>query len=217
MTSHPNTPRVVKGGLVLVDPTTGAVLRVLPLQYNPDTLTRSLQVKGATSESGDVLDALRIKGPPVETIKLEAEIDATDRLESGDAEVARAGLHADLAALETIVHPPSARLIANDGLAAAGTIEIAPVEGPLIVFVFGPQRVVPVRITEMSITEEAFDVSLNPLRAKLSLGLRVLTVDDLGFASKGGGVFLGYLLAKERLALAARPGELRALGFTGAP
>lgn len=212
-----NSPRVLKGGLVLVDPVAGSVLRVIALQYNPDTLTRSLQVKGATSESGDVIEALRIKGPPVETIKLEAEIDATDRLESGDADVASAGLHADLAALETIVHPSSARLIANNGQAAAGSIEIAPVQGPLTVFVFGPRRVVPVRITEMSITEEAFDASLNPLRAKVSLGLRVLTVDDLGFDSKGGGVFLGYLKAKERLAQGAVPSGLGDLGLTGAP
>jgi len=46
------------------------------------------------------------------------------------------------------------------------------------------QRVVPVRVTEFSLTEEAFDPQLNPIRAKLSIGLRVLSVEDLPFSHK---------------------------------
>ncbi|HVK51506.1 MAG TPA: hypothetical protein VM469_07215, partial [Pseudoxanthomonas sp.] len=82
MSGHPNAPRLLKGGLVLLDPVGGAVRRIIALQYNPDTLTRTLQVKGTGAESGDRSEALRLKGPAVETIKLEAEIDATDALES---------------------------------------------------------------------------------------------------------------------------------------
>ncbi len=59
---------------------------------------------------------------------------------------------------------------------------------------------IPVRLTEYSVTEEAFDPSLNPIRAKVSLGLRVLTIDDLGFAHPGGRMFMTYLGNKEQLA-----------------
>jgi len=165
--------RVLKGGLVLLDPDRGNVLRIIVLQYTPDTLTRSLQVQGVGGEGGDRLEALRLKGPPVETIKLEAEIDATDQLEHQDRNrvVVEMGIQPQLAALETIVYPTSAQLQQNESLALSGTIEIAPLEAPLTVFVWSRNRVVPVRVTDFSITEEAFDPSLNPIRA-LRAGLR---------------------------------------------
>lgn len=217
MSSFPGSPKLLRGGLVLIDPTTGSVLRIIALQYNPDTLTRSLQIKGVTGETGDHLEALRLKGPPVETIKVEAEIDATDSLEASDSQTLQSGLHPQLAALETIVYPTSAHLNANNGEAASGSIEIAPEMAPLPLFVFGPKRIVPIRITELSITEEAFDTTLNPIRAKVSLGMRVLTVDDLGFDAKGGGLFMTYLQAKEQLAQQARGGSFAALGINGIP
>ena len=76
---------------------------------------------------------------------------------------------------------------------------------------------VPVRITDFSITEEAFDPSLNPIRAKVSLGMRVLSVDDLGFDSKGGSVFMSYLQQKERLATLNAGATLTTLGLGGLP
>jgi len=215
MSAFPGSPHLLKGGLVLVDPVTATVLRIIALQYNPDTLTRSLQIRGAGAESGDHIEALRLKGPPVETIKLEAEIDATDALGDNDSGCAQVGLHPQLAALETIVYPSSRHLSASNSQAASGSLEIAAAQGPLTLFVFGPQRIAPVRITELSITEEAFDVALNPIRAKLSLGLRVLTVDDLGFDAKGGGLFMSYLQAKEQLARRARSSDFATLGISG--
>ncbi len=215
MSAFPGSPRLLRGGLVLVDPTTGAVQRIIALQYNPDSMTRSLQIKGVSGESGDHVEALRLKGPPVETIKVEVEIDATDAMEANDGTTNDAGLHPQLAALETIVHPRSATLLAANSEAASGSLEIAPAMAPLPLFVFGPKRIVPVRITEMSITEEAFDTRLNPTRAKVSLGLRVLTVDDLGFDSKGGNLFLTYLQAKEQLAGRAPGGSFASLGING--
>lgn len=202
---------------MLLDPQSGVVLRVIPLQYNPDTLSRSFQVKGAGAESGDRIEALRLKGPPAETIKLELEIDATDQLEGADTQTTRLGLHPLLAALETLIYPPSAQLQANNSAAAAGTLEIAPVEASLTVFVFGPKRVAPVRITELSITEEAFDTSLNPIRAKVSLGMRVLSIDDVGFTEKSGDLFMTYLRGKEQLASQNKVGLLGTLGITGIP
>jgi len=207
---------MVKGGLVQMDPDTGAVLRVIGLQYNPDTLTRTLQVQ-ATGETGDRSQALRLKGAAVETIKLEAEIDATERLNdpvtNPDAVVL--GIHPELAALEALVNPRADDLQSNDALASAGVLEVLPLEAPLTLFVWSKQRVVPVRVTELSVTEEAFDVALNPIRAKVSLTLRVLSVDDLGFDHRGGTLFMAYLRNKEGLADRAGAVQLTALGVEG--
>ncbi len=218
MTGFPGSPRLVKGGLVLIDPATAAVRRVIVLQYNPDTLNRSFQIKAFSSESGDRSEALRLTGPPVETIKLDAEIDATDQLEFPDqnANAVQFGIFPQLAALETIASPTSGQLLANNALAQSGTLEIVPMETPLMLFVWSKQRILPVRLTDYSVTEEAFDPALNPIRAKVSLGMRVLTVDDLGFAHKGGSLFMTALQAKEQLA-ARSGGVLNALGIGGIP
>jgi hypothetical protein len=217
MTTFPNSPAVLKGGLVLVDPTTAAVRGVIALQYNPDTVSRTLQVKGAGQEGGERSEALRLKGPPTETIKLDAEIDATDQLEFPDQHTVatRSGVFPALSALETIVYPTSAQLQANNELAAAGTLEILPMESALTLFVWSKSRIVPVRITDFSVTEEAFDVALNPIRARVSLGMRVLSVDDVGFSHRGGGLFMSYLQQKEQLAGQRAGAGLRTLGLTG--
>jgi hypothetical protein len=86
---------------------------------------------------------------------------------------------------------------------------------PLALFVWSKSRIVPVKITEFSITEEAFDPSLNPIRAKVSLGLRVMSTDDLGFSSKGGSLFMAYLQSKEQLAGKVQPVTFATLGIGG--
>jgi contractile injection system tube protein len=213
MSSFPGSPKLIKGGIVLVNPESSAIEKIITLQYNPDTLTRSLQVKGVGGDSGNRSEALRLTGPPVETIKLEAEIDATDQMEVADATVRKIGIQAQLSILETIVYPASAKLISNNNLAQAGTLEIAPTESSLTLFIWNKNRIMPVRITEFSVTEEAFDPNLNPIRAKISLGLRVLSVDDLGFNHKGGGLFMSYQQNKEKLAGMFKPGNLADLGI----
>jgi len=210
------SPRLLKAGIVLIDPQTGAVQRVIALQYNPDSLSRSLQVR-ASGEGGDRSEALRVTGPPVETLKLEAEIDAADQLDAGDPIAGELGIHPQLAALETILYPSSGQLEQNNDLARTGTLEIVPMETPLTLFVFGRSRVVPVRLTDFSITEEAFDPALNPIRAKVSLGMRVLTVDDVGFDHRAGGLFMSYLQQKESLAARNNGGTIGTLGLTAIP
>ncbi len=217
--TFPNGPRLLHGGIVLVDPSSGQVVRVIALQYNPDTLTRTLQPQAMTTDGQDRSQALRLKGPPVETIKLDAEIDATDLLDAADQNptTVRLGIAPQLASLELLLYPASGALVANNGLQSSGTLEITPVEAPLALFVWSKQRVVPVRVTDFSITEEAFDASLNPLRAKVSVSMRVLSVDDLGFDHKGGNLYLIYQQNKERMAQAATGGALPTLGLTGIP
>jgi hypothetical protein len=220
MSSFPNSPYILKGGIVLLDPTTGQVQRIIVLQYNPDTLTRSFQVQ-AVSEGSDRSEALRLKGPPVETFKVEAEIDATDQLETAQVDNNRTiidyGIHPQISVLEAIVYPKSAEAQANFTLSQTGTLEIMPMEAPLTLFVWSSKRILPVRLTEFSVTEEAFDTKLNPLRAKVSLGMRTLSYDDLGFATKGGSLFLAYQQQKERMAALSAAGTFGALGIGGIP
>ena len=218
MSAFPNSPRLIKGGIVLIDPDTSAVLRIITLQYNPDTLTRTLQVQASTAE-GDRSDPLRLKGPPIETIKLDAEMDASDQLEfpEQNKNAVQVGIQPQLAALETIIYPTSDQLIANNSRAKSGTLEIAAMETPLALLIWSRNRVLPVRITDMSITEEAFDTSLNPIRAKVSIGLRVLNVTDVGFEHKAGSIYMAYQQQKERLAAMSKPGSLSALGIESIP
>ncbi len=214
MSSFPNSPRLLKGGIVLLDPENGKVLRSIPLQYNPDSLSRSLLVQGVGGEGGDPLEALRLKGPPVETIKVEAEIDATDQLEFPDSNKTAAdyGIHPQLAELEVLVYPSSDQLKNAEQQAKSGRLEIAPAEAPLTLFMWSKSRVMPVRLTEFSITEEAFDTSLNPIRAKISLGMRVLSVNDVGHAHLSGQFFISYLEQKEQLARKSSGGQLGDFG-----
>lgn len=198
MSSFPNSPRLIKGAIVGLDPF-NPVASVIVFQYNPDTMTRTLQVQSAGSEGGQS-EALRLKGAPIETFKLDVEIDATDQLERAEANAASMGIHPQLAALEMLTYPKSTLVIANTALLATGTIEIIPPTGPLTLFVWGLKRVVPVRLTEFSITEEAFDEDLNPIRARVSLGLRVLSYNDLPLVHPGHALFLVHQGVKEVMA-----------------
>jgi hypothetical protein len=216
MTTFPGSPRVLKGGIVLLDPDQFTVLTngIIVLQYNPDTLTRSFKIKGI-EEGGDRTEALRLTGPPVETIKLDAEVDATDQLEIGDQNTLQYGIAPQLAALESMVYPASATLQNNFNLSQQGVLEIMPMLSPFALFVWSASRIAPVRVTDLSITEEAFDAALNPLRAKVSLGLRVLSIDDLTFSDKSGSLYMTYQRQKENLAGKFRGGTFSALGISG--
>jgi hypothetical protein len=216
MTTFPGSPRLIKGGLVLLDPQTNAVQRMIALQYNPDTLTRTLQPQAVGGEgSADRSQALRLKGPPVETIKLEAEIDAADQMAAGDATVGLYGILPLLTVLELIVYPTSAQIEANHARSRSGQLEIVPMQTPLTLFVWSQSRIVPVRLTDFSITEEAFDPNLNPLRAKISLGLRILSTSDLGFDNHGSDLYLRYQKEKERLAALSQGASFNIFGIRG--
>jgi hypothetical protein len=203
-----------------MDPDTSAVQRVIALQYNPDSLSRTLQIQAVKGgEDGTRVDALRLRGPAAETIKVEAELDASDQLEfpNQNPNAVQFGLHPQLAQLEMLVNPTVETLVADDNMANNGALEIIPLEQPLTLFVWSKSRVVPIRLTDFSITEEAFDPNLNPIRAKVSLGMRVLNVDDLGFQHPGGRMFMSYLTNKEQLASQAGSVAISVLGLGGLP
>lgn len=219
MTGYSRSPRTLRAGIVMLDPASFKPARIVVLQYTPDQLTRSLQVQAASADGGDRSEPLRLKGPPVETFKLEAEIDATDQLEFPDdaanKAAAEVGIFPQLAMLESLVSPASAQVDASERLLMSGAIEIAPMEAPIALFVWSAQRVVPVRATEFGITEEAFDAALNPIRARVSLGLRVLSTNDFGLGHRGAAFFMGYLRNKEALAGRAAQGSLELFGLKG--
>lgn len=198
MTGLTSSPRILKGALVGID-ILNPVPKVIAFQYNPDSLTRTLKAR-ASGGDGARAEAMRLSGAPEEDITLEVEIDATDSLENGDATTVDMGIYPQLSALEMLLYPASSAVIANTVLMATGTIEIVPPAAPFTLFVWGPKRVLPVRITSFSITEEAYDVNLNPVRAKVSLGLRVLSYNDLSLTSPGYYMFLAHQVVKETMA-----------------
>jgi hypothetical protein len=198
MSSFPGSPRVMKGALVGFD-IFNPLASVIIFQYNPDKMTRTLQAQAA-GDGGATSEAVRLKGAPVETIKLEAEIDATDQLEKAEEQAVSRGIYPQLSALEMLIYPKSALVIANTIRLAAGMLEIVPPVGPLTLLVWGMRRVLPVRVTDFSITEEAYDVALNPIRANVSLGLRVLSYNDLEVTNPGYHIFLTHQIIKEKMA-----------------
>jgi len=213
--NFPRSPRLRKGAIIGIDPF-NPLASVVVFQYNPDTLTRTISAQ--TTGGDDQGEALRIKGPPEETIRLDVEIDATDQLEFAEAPAAAIGLHPTLAALEMLLYPKSSLVIANEVLARFGVIEVIPPEAPLTLFVWGERRVLPVRLTDLSITEEAYDPALNPIRAKIGLSLRVLTYQDLGLPSIGGALFMAQQISKEVMATLGAPGRVAAAAsFSATP
>ncbi len=217
MAHFPRTPLLVKGGLVQVDPESSRVLRIITLQYNPDSLTRSLSPQ-VVGESGERSAAMRFKGPPVETIQLEAEVDATDRLEdSNNFPPERLSVLPILFALESILYPSSAELLHIQEQVSRGVLTIIPSQAPLLLFVWSAKRIIPVRLTAVRVVEEAFDPQLNPIRARISLEMRVLSVSDLGFDNKGGTLYMVYQQKKEEIASWLENGNFNMLGIGGIP
>lgn len=202
------SPNVFKGAIVGIDPL-NPLASVVVFQYNPESLSRTLQARTVGGEGGGV-GPVRLAGPPEESIKLSVAIDATDQLQRGDPIASDMGIYPALSALEMLLYPKSALVIANEVLARIGVVEVIPMEGPLTLLIWGTRRIVPVRITEFSITEEAFDTGLTPIRAKVDLGLRVLTYDDLGLLSPGGALFMVHQITKEVMATIGGGGTLAA-------
>jgi hypothetical protein len=213
MSTFPGSPRLLKGAVIGLDPM-NPLASVVVFQYNPDTMTRRLEPRAMSSEGGDRSEAYRLTGPPKETITLSVEVDAADQLEQANPLAVASGVTPALAALEMLLYPKSALVIANTILAQVGNIEIVPPEAPLTLFVWGPQRVLPVRLTGLSITEEAYDPMLNPIRAKVELSLLVLSYHDLRITNPGYGLFLAHQIVKEVMATTNVLNSVQNIGFS---
>ena len=212
-------PKMLRGGLVQLDPSPPTVVNVIAFQYNPDTLTRSLTPRAIGGEPGDRLEVLRLTGPPKETIKLEAEFDDTDPYPAYaaapylDNVIQSVGLLPTLAALEGLISPSSAQLADIDALFGKGEMEVAPVQAPLTLLVWGSKRIVPVLVTSLTLTEEAFGPQLQPIRAKVALELKVLTSTDFPPGSPGEQRYLAYRAYSEAWAAQAATVNTSPLGI----
>lgn len=209
MTTFPGSPKLTKGAIVGFD-LLNPIANVILFQYNPKTMTRRLEGQ-TTQGEGARSEVARLGGAPVETIDLEIELDAADQLEKGDEVTAAMGLYPQLSALEMLLYPKSANVILNTALLAAGTIEVIPPEVPFTLFIWGIKRVLPVRLTGFSVTEEEYDPSLNPIRASASLNLRVLSYNDFQLSHPGYALFLAHQVVKETMAVIGSVNNLSAV------
>ena len=214
--SFPGSPRVAKGAIITLE-SNDPVPKVILFQYNPESLTRTVRAQTSEGSSGERSEPFRLNGPPAETISVEIELDATDQLEHPDQNQnsATMGISPQLAALELILYPKSSQVILNNILSLTGELEILPPEGPFTIFSFGPKRMVPVRLTAFQITEEFYDVNLNPIRAKVSLEMRILSSTDLPSSHPGYSLFLSHQIIKETMGALATARGLSAAGISG--
>jgi hypothetical protein len=210
MTTFPGSPKLLKGAIVGID-LPNPLASVIVFQYNPHTLTRTLQAQAVGGEGRDRSEALRLRGAPVENITIAVDLDATDQLERAEGTAVSMGIYPQLSSLEMLIYPKSALVLANTALLAIGAIEIIPPTAPFTLFIWGPKRVLPVRLTSFSITEEAYDANLNPIRAKVSLGLRVLSYNDLPLTHPGYSLFLAHQVVKETMATIGSLNDLSAV------
>ena len=185
----PGRPLLLKGALVVFETPLPIPTNIIIFQYNPETMTRRVeQASGGdqTAAGGaprnpclNAGDARNTLQPPVESYSLTVELDAADQLEVSDQVTMGVGLHPALAALELLLYPRLTDLVLAESLALLGSSLIAPLQTPLVLFVWGAPRVMPVQVTSISITEQAFDQLLNPIQAKVDLTMRSLTLSEL--------------------------------------
>jgi hypothetical protein len=210
MTTFPRAPKLLKGAIVALDPL-NPLASVIIFQYNPKQLSRQVQARTPRQE-GAQTEALRLVGPPTETITIsELDLDAADQLEKGDPVAQSMGIYPQLSALEMLLYPKSAMVIANTVLMAAGTIEVIQPEAPLTLFIWGIKRVLPVRLTSFTINEVQYDPQLNPTVANLNLTMNVLSYNDFPVTHPGYYLFLAHQVVKETMAVIGSVGNLSAL------
>lgn len=218
----PRSPKLLKGALVVfASQSPGPPSQIIVFQYNPEQVSRSLTQRAVPRNPGNVgaarEDVLRVQGPAVETITLAIELDAADQLAEPEqnAVVVQNGLHPTLAIMEMLLYPTTDAAQRIMSLAQAGQVQVSPADTPLVLLVWGKSRVVPVLFTSFSITEQAFDPQLNPIQAKVDLGMRVLTYMEFKHGTLGYMAFLAYQRQKEMLANLYQPqfdiGSLRGL------
>lgn len=197
----PLRPLTLKGALVVFEGSRPIPSNIVVFQYNPETVSRSLQEQldyRSWYTSGDTDLVL----PPTETFQFSVELDAAEQLEDPRTNpvTVKLGLHPALAALELLMYPPSTAMMLEDSLARDGAAVIKPAALPKVLLVWGV-RVAPVRVTSISINEQAFDQLLNPIQARVDLSLRTLTIKELKAAGPPFNTLaFAALVAKEVMA-----------------
>lgn len=193
-------PSLSKGAFVVTPPTGGTPVTVI-FQYNPASVSRSLKARTVGGEADGHSEVVRFTGAPLETYAMDVEIDALDQMTPSELSIAaRNGILPQLCALETLIYPPLQQVTQSMAQLAQGVLEVAPFVAPLTLLVWGSNRTVPVQLTEFSVTEQAFDADLNPVRATVSLTARVLSYSEMAPGTPAYAQFLAYQGAKEAMA-----------------
>jgi hypothetical protein len=206
----PGRPQMVKGGLAVYESLKPGNKQpmIIVFQYNPEQIKRTLASRSPQPKPGNSgsakEDVLKVMGAPLETINITVSLSAVDQLENttGSDTVAQSGIYPELSVLEMLLYPPAASADRIESQAKAGKVQLDPKELslPLVLLVWGKSRVVPVKLTSFSVTEEAFDANLNPIQAKVDLGLQVLTYIEYPEENLARATFIAYQKDKERLA-----------------
>ena len=204
----PLRPVLIRGALLVFDSPSGGAKPsdVIPFSYNPEQLRRSFATRSPQQQpqrtAAAKADVLRVPGPPVETITMTIVLDAADQLAEPllNPDVVAFGLHPVLAKLELLLYPSSSRVAQIERQAAQGAVQVNPANVPLLMLVWGDSRVVPVQLQSFSVTEEQFDPRLNPITAKVDLGMRVLTYMEFPRESPGREAYIAHQKKKEQLA-----------------
>jgi hypothetical protein len=185
-----------KGALVSFMPTfIGSLPNVIVFQYNPESITHTWSAAPADPKAGG--DPMAVTGIPGEQFSFTLTVDSADMIADGDSNpigealAEASGVYTRLAALEMLQYPSGAfsggllgtvssaisGALGGSSSSATGTIPVS--EVPTVLFVWGPQRIVPVRVTALTITEKLYDALLNPSHAEVQITLRVLTPEEL--------------------------------------
>jgi hypothetical protein len=199
-------PRVSKGALIeFRDGLGGNVERVVVFQYNPETMTRKLSTlrddtDAGTQAANQPSSERQTSTAPVETINLTLELDATDQLEhpSEHPMVVKRGVLPTLSAIEMMMYLERHSTIERS-MERTTSERTTSTRQPTVLFIFGNSRIMPVRLTKLSIIEEAFDTNLNPIRAKVELEMKVLNDTEMEKNSLGYNAYLGYIANKRFL------------------
>ena len=198
----------MKGALISFMPTfVGSLPNVVVFQYNPESITHAWTAATAATAAKPGASPTAVDHVPGETFSFKLSLDAHDSIADGNTNPVAAGLamatgvSTRVAALEMLQYPTdafagsglvgtvsasisSAGVSITAGGGAAAKTKVPQAEVPTVLFVWGPQRIVPVRVTSLSITEMLYDALLNPTRADVSITLTVMTPEQLN-ASHG--------------------------------
>lgn len=202
---YPRNIPLLKGALISID-SSGGASTTIPFQYNPESLRRSLAPNEVGAAQGDRSTAVRFTGAATEMVSLEAHLEVVDR-RTVSTTASDYGIHPQLAALELLLYPATSAVTQYESTLSSGSIDVVPPLSPRVLFVWGPHRVLPVRLASMTVTEELFDTNLNPIAATVALEMRVLTYSDVFSDNPDYAVFLSHQKNLETMASWVRPSQ----------
>jgi hypothetical protein len=181
--------KYMKGALVQFTPTILIPIpNVIIFQYNPETITHTWTQSdtGGAAKSGSQSNPQAVPADPGEAFSFNLVMDANDDIGNNNPLAIVSGVYTRLAALEMLLFPADPNQSLLGGLlGVTSTDQSRSVPSkilPTVLFVWGPERIVPVRVTSLTITENRYDALLNPVHAEAQIGLRVLTPDELAAA-----------------------------------